>query len=327
MVTSRVKSTASLLTLCACLCGMLLTPGWSGDARAQTVSLEAERHFDAGVKLLDDPDGPRYAEAYSAFKAAYEASNAPVVLGNLGLCAMKIERDGEALDAYRRYLAEAKRIPPRERTQIAADIELLEARIATVVLEDLRPGMTVVDERIPVNGARIVNRYGPVQSSTLTLRVRAGDHRISVEYDRKDVWSTQRKLKAGEAVTEGVVLAADQPGPDEAPSADFPMLPVVFTGTTVLFALVTTITGGLALERQSAFEDANDGTDPAAAAEIRDAGQALNIATDVFLGATMVSGAAATFFWILWGVGDDDTETAAWQPLIGPHCVGIRRRF
>ena len=83
-------------------------------------------------------------------------------------------------------------------------------------------------------------------------------------------------------------------------------------------------TGGIALERQSAFEEANDGSDPAAATEIRDEGQTLNVVTDVFLGLTIASGAAATLFWILWGLDDDDEVS---QPWIAPSGAGVVGRF
>jgi tetratricopeptide (TPR) repeat protein len=70
------------------------------------ITEEARQHFKAGVNLLNDPDGPRYEEAYREFKAAYASSPSYKILGNLGLCAMKLERDGEAIEYYDRYLQE-----------------------------------------------------------------------------------------------------------------------------------------------------------------------------------------------------------------------------
>src|SRR5437870_1255310 len=75
-------------------------------AAEEGVSAEARTHFDAGVRLLLDQEGARYEEAYREFHAAYAASRSSRILGNLGLCAMKLERDAEAVDAYERYLAE-----------------------------------------------------------------------------------------------------------------------------------------------------------------------------------------------------------------------------
>src|SRR4051812_18719060 len=72
------------------------------------ITPEARARFSAGVNLLKDPEAPRYEEAYREFKAAYAASPSYKILGNLGLCAMKLERDEEAIDAYERYLKEGK---------------------------------------------------------------------------------------------------------------------------------------------------------------------------------------------------------------------------
>src|SRR5262245_33989950 len=78
----------------------------------------ARARFTAGVNLLKDPEGPRYEEAYREFKAAYAASPSYKILGNLGLCAMKLERDEEAIAAYERYLKEGKDLDPAEVTQV-----------------------------------------------------------------------------------------------------------------------------------------------------------------------------------------------------------------
>ena len=53
---------------------------------------EAKRQFEAGVSLLEDPDGAKYEDAYRAFKKAYELSQSPKVLGNIAFCALQIGR-------------------------------------------------------------------------------------------------------------------------------------------------------------------------------------------------------------------------------------------
>src|ERR1041384_2551839 len=72
----------------------------SGSARAQEkISDEAKLYFKNGVELIQQSP-PNYQDAYYQFKLAYEKSGSWKVLGNLGLCALKLERDGEALPAY-----------------------------------------------------------------------------------------------------------------------------------------------------------------------------------------------------------------------------------
>ena len=92
------------------------------------ISEDARAHFTAGVNLLQDPDGARYEEAYREFKAAYSASPSWKILGNLGISAMKLERDGEAIDAYKKYLSEGgKQVDADERAQFQRDLATLEA--------------------------------------------------------------------------------------------------------------------------------------------------------------------------------------------------------
>src|ERR1700761_1945396 len=58
------------------------------------ISDSARQHFQAGVNLLQDPDGARYPEAYREFQMAYAVSPSWKILSNLGIAALKLERDG-----------------------------------------------------------------------------------------------------------------------------------------------------------------------------------------------------------------------------------------
>src|SRR5215475_15565235 len=92
----------------------------SSGAHAQDVQItdSARQHFKTGVAYLKDPDGARYEEAYREFKAAYADSPSWKILGNLGITAMKLERDGEAIEAFEKYLASGgNQIELAERSQ------------------------------------------------------------------------------------------------------------------------------------------------------------------------------------------------------------------
>jgi hypothetical protein len=144
-----------------------------------SISEEARRHFNAGVNLLQDPDGARYEDAYREFEAAYAASLSPKVLGNIGYCALKLERDGEAISAYTRYLQDTRDVDPAEAQQINRDVATLRAGLVRVTLSVESPGATVVDKRLPVRGDAVTNRYGPV-SGKIELGLRPGHHIIEV---------------------------------------------------------------------------------------------------------------------------------------------------
>jgi hypothetical protein len=145
------------------------------------VSENASRRFSQGVRYLTSQDPGRYEKAYREFKAAYADSPSWKILGNLGIVAQELERDGEAIDAFEAYLDQAgKELSPEERKQFKEDLEVLRAGHSTVTIETVPDGAWIVDERLPETGEPIVNRYGPT-SGKLELRVRAGHHRMVAE--------------------------------------------------------------------------------------------------------------------------------------------------
>ncbi len=142
---------------------------------APPISEQAKRHFNAGVSLLQDPEGEKVEEAYRQFRTAYDLSGSPKILGNMGFCAMRLERDGEAIDAYSRYLREVPDIDPEERAQIVRDLQTLSVGIVRIAIEVSPPGAMILDERVPVRGPRVTNAYGPV-NGRIEIGVRPGHH-------------------------------------------------------------------------------------------------------------------------------------------------------
>jgi hypothetical protein len=148
----------------------------------RAINDDAKQHFRAGVALLQDPEGERVEEAYREFRAAFDASGSPKILGNLGFCAMRLERDGEAIEYYSRYLREVQDIDPDERAQIVRDLQTLSVGVVRITIEVNKPGAIILDERVPVRGMRVTNSYGPLTATTATtatkleIGVRPGHH-------------------------------------------------------------------------------------------------------------------------------------------------------
>jgi len=160
-------------------------------ARAEVpVSENANRRFSQGVRYLTSQDPGRYEKAYREFKAAYADSPSWKILGNLGIAAHELERDGEAIDAIRAYLERGrKELSGEDRKQFKDDLEMLESGYSTLTIETDPDGAWIIDERLPETGAPILNRYGPTEGK-LTLRVRAGHHRVRAEINgyESEVW-------------------------------------------------------------------------------------------------------------------------------------------
>lgn len=228
---------------------------------------EAKRQFHAGVNLLDDPDGAKYEEAYHAFKKAYALSQSPKVLGNIGFCAMHLERDGEAIDAYTAYLRDATDIDERERAQIQRDLATLNSTIARVKVVVRRPaqaGQTafqLVDTRLQTRGPSVENSYAleathgaPV--SEITVRVRPGRHVFRVRAPELESLPIETTIEPASDTTQEVTFPKPKPvtAPivvHEAPSHTGPII----LGAGALVALGTGIASGiLARNAQSDLE-------------------------------------------------------------------------
>jgi hypothetical protein len=186
---------------------------------------EGRKAFSAGVALLQDPDGAKYDEAIVLFRKAYDLVGSWKVLGNLGLCALKLERDGEAIDAYEKYLASGGRdIDADERKQVERDLAILKTQAVRVHLELPASDVAIVDER-DANGKKIVNKYA-APAKTLDLRMHPGDHHMVVRAAAGEAtWdqsltpgsSASHKFELGAAPAVGVAKETPAPGPTPTP--------------------------------------------------------------------------------------------------------------
>lgn len=277
------------------------------------VSDEARQHFNAGVALLRDPDGARYEEAYREFKVAYDISGSWKVLGNLGLTAMKLERDGEAIQAFERYLAEGKKeIDAAERADIERDLATLKSSAVTVTLRFVPSDAAVTDERTPVQGAPVRNRYQS-QGGALTLLVRPGHHVITAvtsgkpplvfEFDAEPGTAQQHEFNFDQAPPaagpQPPAPAPTAPPPSTAAGVERPVPTGVWIGLTATgaFAVGAGVTGVLALGKKSDFEKVN-GHDPDQAKKLHDQTKTLNLVTDVLIGAAVVSAGVTTYLYL-----------------------------
>src|SRR5262252_342843 len=69
----------------------------------------------------------RYDEALQLFAKLYAESLHPVYLRNIGRCHQKMREPDKAIDAFRDYLAKAKKVTPDEQKEIEGYIREMEA--------------------------------------------------------------------------------------------------------------------------------------------------------------------------------------------------------
>ncbi len=202
-------------------------------AGAVPISDEAKKHFKAGVDFLQDPDGARYEEAYREFKEAYRLSPSWKILSNLGLAALKLERVGEAVEAYERYLSEGgKDVEPSERAQVEKDVRLSKAQGHTLVLRSTAPGAVIVtDERVRTTGGPVVNAYTIPAGKDLRIMVVAGQHVLTAKSGGRSVkWDTSlaadkasEHVFSMEAATPSTPAGPTSTGEKAPPASDTPI--------------------------------------------------------------------------------------------------------
>lgn len=278
-------------------------------ALAQNAEADARTHFAAGVNLLRDPAKPRYEEAYREFRAAYALNPSYKILGNVALCAMKLERDEEAVVAYERYLKEAVDLDPAERQQIERDILTLKAGIVRLVVDGVPAGASVLDTRIPAQGEPLTNVYGPLDGAKTTLGVRRGHHILRVRVSGRPEQTWELDAESGQ-LEHAFDFSAPPPEPPR-PVAPVPVAPPpqevsrpvptsvwISGGATLAVLGGALVVGAVAASKRSDFDAINDGSDVRAAEALRSDGRTLNVVSDVLLGTAVIGVAVTTYLFV-----------------------------
>ena len=230
-------------------------PAPASKAAPAAISDQARQHFNAGVTLLQDPEGEKVEEAYREFRTAYDLSGSAKILGNMGFCAMRLERDGEAIDAYSRYLREVPDIDADERAQIVRDLQTLQVGVVRLTIEVNKPGVRILDERIPVRGARVTNGYGPIDKK-LEIGVRPGHHVLTAKLAGHEDATWEVEAYAGSKDKFAFTMKEPPPPPTVASPSSGPSVgPWITIATGGALLVAGAITGVIALGKTSDIEN------------------------------------------------------------------------
>ncbi len=274
---------------------------------------EAKTHMQAGAAFYNDPSGHKCEEAYREFRQAYELSGSQNALKGMGVCALELERDGDAIEHYERFLEKGTNISAGDRTQIENDLKALKAAVAWVTVLSDRPNVKVIDVRTPSKGFPVTNRYA-AQSGATKLGIHPGVHILtaSVEGEPEQVWKvdiangatySHSFTFAAKHVTPAPVPVPDKPAetkpadgakPADEPKAlekyrPTPTATWVFTGLTVALAVPTAILMVRAKGVNSDYKTANGTMGAADLEAMRSDVKSANLLADIFLGATAAS--------------------------------------
>jgi hypothetical protein len=173
---------------------------------------EADQRFKRGVGLFNDA---KYTEALAEFQRAYEIAPHPLVLYNMASCHRQLSHYAEAVNYYRRFLADGKGVVAAARltaAQSELDATLLLIARVTVTVSPAIDGTTLL-----LDGA-------PLDTSAMPLILPPGEHRLTARASgRPDAERTVRVASGDEVAVELVLtqppLAREPPGETPGPTA------------------------------------------------------------------------------------------------------------
>jgi hypothetical protein len=316
------------------LASCIFLMGWCAAATAvaaepvkasATAKAHAKEHFEAGLAHLDDPEGPKYEEAYREFHAAYAELPSYRIANNIGYCAFALERDAEALQMYQLYLSKAsdKDVPKAKRVQLEKDVQSLRAGLVKVSLKVQPANATLVDERFTTKGTTVVNRY-PLENGSASLGIHPGNHRLTVKAEGYESESWEFDAAPGSSHLHEFALASDadeeaaenaagarqttrqlrarqsENHPADRASRGSSASPWLYVGavTAGVFAAGAGTMGILALGKKSDLNTANDGTQTDHAASLRKDMRRDALIADMCLGAAIVSAGVTTYLYL-----------------------------
>jgi hypothetical protein len=317
----------------------------TASAQDVTISDSARQHFKTGVAYLTDPDGARYEEAYAEFKAAYADSPSWKILGNLGITALKLERDGEAIDSFQKYLQGGKdQIEASERAQMEKDLMTTQSGVVYLNIKSDPPTALIVDERQPLAGRAVTNRYDLAADGALRIGVRRGRHRVTAKLDGYNdaIWEFDAdpgaeqthefklvKIAAAPAAVVGAAAVPATPGTEPAMHRPIPVPVYVGAAATGGLLVGSVVVGVLGISKKSDFNKANDGHHVAEAQSLHDSGNTLNIVGDVLLAGGVVAGVVTTILFLnrpevpVGGAPEHDTGKLRVEPLVGTSSAAL----
>jgi hypothetical protein len=275
-------------------------------------------------------------------------------LNNIGLCALYLERDGEAIDAYERYLAAAPKneIPADKRAQIDSDLKRLKSGLVKLKLKVKPASATLIDERLAMQGNNMVNRYS-VTNGELTLGIHPGTHRFTVnadgfasqtwEIDAAPASKLDREITlvptggaTGTTTPDATTSKPAEPAPTTNRDVTAPpqtqkeksyTAAYVSAAITGVFVASATVTGVLALSKKGKLEDLNEAQeDHDAAVDARKDAKRFALISDISLGAAVLAAGATTYFYFTAPTKERPvaaSRTVRFAPAIAPGFAGL----
>ena len=144
---------------------------------------EAKRHMQAGASFYNDPSGHKCEEAIREFGKAFDLSGSLNALKGMAVCNLELERDGEAIEQYTKYLqGKGASIDPADKQQIEGDLNALKSAVAYINFTAPAGTWKLTDTRTPSRGFPITNRY-QIGANSKKLGIHPGQHTFTASIE------------------------------------------------------------------------------------------------------------------------------------------------
>lgn len=299
---------------------------------------EAKRHFAAAIAFYNDPGGHKCEEAIPEFSKAYELSGSPNALKGMAVCNLELERDGETIEQYTKYLqSKGNQIDAAERQQIENDLNALKAAVAyvTIAADNNQTSFRITDVRTPSRGYPITNRYEGLKTGD-KLGIHPGMHTFTASAEGKpdQVWKIEiaNGAKYDHTFEFDKPVVTEDPGKNLSPGGSdqppptrpVPMSVYVAGGLSVALLGVTVGLMVSAKGKNAAYVAKNGKAPLKELTDLRAGVQSANLLADIFLGATVAGAAATTVLYLTRPTKNMTPKTSSWVvvPAIGPASGG-----
>jgi hypothetical protein len=304
---ARFAAAVSLATLCTATAPAVFAQGAPAADPAKIE--EAKKHMQAGAAFYNDPSGHKCEEAIREFGKAYELSGSLNALKGQAVCNLELERDGEAIEQYSKYLAaKGAAIDPADKTQVETDLNTLRASAAYIAFSTDHAGVKITDVRTPSKGFPITNRY-PLPMTGRKIGIHPGQHTFtaSAEGLPDQTWTMEiingGKFEHNFEFDKGkpVIVEGDKVEKPAEPKMvarrPVPTGAYVMGGLTVALAVPFAIFGVSALGKGSDFKAANGHQPKATLDALQSDVKTANLLSDIFMGATIASAATTVILY------------------------------
>ncbi len=190
-----MRTRSRRLSFPALLAVLLFALGGTGARASEGAPRAMARgHFERGTTLYQQG---RYAEAATAFEAAYQAVPNGVVRYNLGQCYEKLGDLSRAIDSYRAYLREVPRA--EDRPEVEANITRLEKRLGEQRRVQVSISSEPADAEVRMDGA-VLGR------TPWRDRLEVGPHRLELNREGHQPLGRELEVRPGEPLRLHFVL-------------------------------------------------------------------------------------------------------------------------